>query len=159
MWRGLSIAKLASILLAVALTFPATAQQLSKQQKIERILDLTSSESLIEAVVGQVRSLLEQIQMNPTPQQKSKRDDALDKIAKLARERLQKVRPNMVKAYEDTFTDEEIDAMLAWYSSPAGRSTIQKLPAVSASISAIAQTEMNALNDEINKIAEDSLKR
>lgn len=147
------------LLLLATLSFPSAAQQLSKQQKIERILDLTSGDALVEAVVGQVRGLLESIQINPTPQQKSKREDALAKIGKLARERLQKVRPQMVQAYSDTFTDEEVDAMLAWYSSPAGRSSTQKLPAVSARVSAIAQTELNALNDEINKIAEDSLKR
>lgn len=147
------------LLLLAALSFPSAAQQLSKQQKIERILDLTSGDALVEAVVGQVRGLLESIQINPTPQQKSKREDALAKIGKLARERLQKVRPQMIQAYSDTFTDEEVDAMLAWYSSPAGRSSTQKLPAVSARVSAIAQTELNALNDEINKIAEDSLKR
>ncbi len=146
------------LLLAVAL-IPATAQQLSKQQKIERIVDLTNSDALIELVVGQVRNMLEQIQANPSAQQKGKRQDALDKIAKLAKERLQKVRPDMVKAYNETFTDEEIDAMLAWYSSPAGRSVTQKLPSVSARISGIAQAEMSALNDEINRIAEDSLKR
>ncbi len=157
--RMLRSVRATTLLVAVALAFPCAAQQLSKQQKIERILDLTSSDVLINAVVGQVRSLLEQIQVNPTPQQKSKRQDALDKIAKLARERLQKVRPDMVKAYSDTFTDEEVDAMLAWYSSPAGRTTSQKLPAVSARVSGLMQSEMNSLNDEINKIAEDSLKR
>jgi uncharacterized protein len=148
-----------NLLLLAAFSFSVTAQQLSKEQKIERILDLTSSDALIEVVVGQVRSMLEQIQVNPTPQQKAKRQEALDKIAKLAKERLQKVRPAMVQAYSETFTDAEIDGLLAWYSSPVGRSSTQKLPTVGARISGITQTEMNTLNDEINKIAEDSLKR
>ena len=151
--------RLLFLLLLAATIFPAPAQTLSKQQKIERILDLTSSDALIQLVVGQVRSMLEQIQVNPSAQQKAKRQDALDKIAKLAKDRLLKVRPDMVKAYNDTFTDEEIDGMLAWYSSPAGKSVTQKLPGVSARISGITQSEMSALNEEINKIAEDSLKR
>lgn len=149
----------AILLLLVALAFPIAAQQLSRDQKIERILDLTNSEALVDALVTQVRTMLEQIQPNPTEQQKSRRKETLEKVTKLVRDRLQKVRPAMVKAYSETFTDPEIDAMLEWYSSPVGRSATQKLPAVGARISAIAQPEITALNDEINKITEDSLKR
>jgi hypothetical protein len=148
-----------TLLFLAAMSFALCAQQLTRDQKIERILDLTNSEALVQALVGQVDTILQQIQANPTEQQKARRKEALDKVAKLARERLQKVRPAMVKAYNETFTDEEIDAMLAWYSSPVGHSATQKLPAVGARISAIAQPEIMSLNDEINKITEDSLKR
>ena len=148
-----------TLLLLAAISFPATAQQLSKEQKIERILDVTNSEALVDALVAQVRTMLNQIQPTPSAQQKSRQQETLDKVTKLVRERLQKVRPAMVKAYGETFTDAEIDGMLAWYTSPVGHSATQKLPAVGARISAIAQPEIMSLNDEINKITEDSLKR
>jgi uncharacterized protein len=137
----------------------ALAQPLSKQQKIERILDLTNPESTVNAVVQEVEGMLQQIQTAPTPQQKSRRREALDKIAKLTRDRLRKVRPDMVKAYSETFTDEEIDGLLAFYESPAGKASITKIPAVNARMGGIIQAEINAISAEINKLAEDTLKK
>jgi uncharacterized protein len=143
---------------AVAIAPAAAQQQRSKQQKIERILEITNPDTVITEVVNQVDGMMKQIQPNPTTQQKAKRQDALDKIAKLARERMLKVRPELVKAYAETFTDEEIDTMLAFYETPAGKATVTKLPAINTRMSGVIQTEINALGPEINKIAENALK-
>jgi hypothetical protein len=69
-----------------------------------------------------------------------------------------KIRPELVKAYAETFTDEEIDGMLAFYETPAGRAVVTKIPSINTRMSGLIQSEMNALGPEINKIAEDALK-
>jgi hypothetical protein len=137
---------------------PAAAQQRSKQQKIERILEVTNPDTVVTEIVTQVGSMMKQIQPNPTPQQKNRTQEALDKIAKLAKERMLKLRPELVKAYSETFTDEELDGMLAFYETPAGRASVTKLPAINARMSGLIQAEVNALGPQINKIAEDALK-
>jgi hypothetical protein len=144
------------LLLAAAL---AAGQPATRQQKIERILELTHADAVVDTVVAQVRGMLEQLQANPTPQQKNRREEALEKIAKLARERMRKVRPELVKAYAEEFTDAELDGLLAFYETPAGRALIEKTPAINSRLSAIIQAEMNAIGAEINKLAEDTLKR
>lgn len=146
----------ATLLLFGALVF---SQGLTKQQKIERILDLTNPESTADEVVKQVDGMLQQIQPSPSPQQKARRAEALDKIGKLAKDRMRKIRPELVKAYSETFTDEEIDGLLAFYESPAGKASITKIPAVNARMGSIIQNEMNAIGTEINKLAEDTLKK
>lgn len=146
-----------ALLLLLALL--AAGQTLSRQQKIDRILDLTHPDSVADTVVAQVRGMLEQIQTNPTPQQKARREEALDKISKLARDRMRKIRPELVKAYAEAFTDEELDGLLAFYETPAGRAFIEKSPTINARVSGIIQTEINAIGAEINKLAEDTLKR
>lgn len=145
------------ILCAVALA-PAAAQPRTKQQKIERILELTNPEAVVAEVVTQVDGMMKQIQPNATPQQKTRRQEALDKIAKLAKERMLKLRPELVKAYAETFTDEELDGMVAFYETPAGKATVTKIPAINVRMSGLIQTEINALGPEINKIAENALK-
>lgn len=150
---------LAVLVLAVALGLPALAQApLTRQQKIERILDATNPTTAADEVVSQVRSMLQTLQPNPSSQQQKKRQEALDKIAKLARDRMQKMRPLLIKAYEDTFNDDEIESMLAFYTSPAGRAASQKMGALSEKVSGIVGTEMNALGTEINKIAQETLR-
>jgi uncharacterized protein len=143
------------MLLWVAL--PAGAQQ-SKQQKIQRIIEITSPDSVVTEVVNQVDGMMKQIRPNPTPQQKARQQTALDKIAKISKERMLKIRPELVKAYAETFTDEEIDGMLTFYETPAGRASITKIPAINSRMAGLIQSEMNALGPEINKIAEDALK-
>jgi hypothetical protein len=142
------------LMLAVALD----AQTLTKQQKIERIIELTQGTTTVDMAVKQVRDVLEQAQPRPTAKQLEKREDALKKIEKLVRERMQKVRPEFVRIYNEAFTDPEIDGMLAFYESPAGKAVNQKLPAVSARLSGMVQTQIDTLSSEINKIAEETLK-
>ena len=143
------------VMLLAALS--AAAQQ-SKQQKIQRIIEITSPDSVVTEVVNQVDGMMKQIRPNPTPQQKTRQQAALDKIAKISKERMLKIRPELTKAYAETFTDEEIDGMLAFYETPAGRAAVAKIPAINTRMSSLIQTEMNALGPEINKIAEDALK-
>jgi hypothetical protein len=136
----------------------AAQQPRSKQAKIERILEITNPEAVVAEVVAQVDGMMKQIQPNPTAQQTARRREALDKIAKVAKERMQKIRPELVKAYTETFTDDEIDGMLAFYETPAGKATVTKIPALNLRMSALIQAEINTLGPEINKIAENALK-
>lgn len=145
--------------LALALCLPAAGQApLTKQQKIERILDVTNPFTAADEAVNQVRGMLQQLQPNPNTQQQKKRNEALDKISKISYERLRQIRPQLVKVYDETFNDEEIDAMLSFYTSPGGRGATKKMPALSERVSSLIQTEMNSLGKEINKIAEDTLR-
>ena len=150
-----SVKHLAPILLVATLAF---AQTLTKQQKIERILDLTQANTPVEAVVAEARRSLEQLQPKPTVKQSEKREDALKKVEKLVRDRMQKARPELVRIYNDAFTDEEIDGMLAFYQSPAGKAAAQKLPMVNARLSGMVQTQIDTISTEINKLLEETLK-
>ena len=146
------------LLYCVAVLIPAAAQPRLKQQKIERIIELTNPDAVVTQVVTEVDGMMRQIQPNPTPQQKTRRSEALDKIGKLAKQHMLKMRPELIKAYAETFTDDEIDGMLAFYETPAGKATVTKIPAVNLRMSGLIQTEINSLGPEINKIAEDALK-
>lgn len=154
------ISMLPRALIAVLLfgILPASAQQ-SQQQKIERILELTNANAVVNEIVNQITGWMEQIQPNPTPQQKARRQEALDKIAKVAGDRMRKIRPELVQIYSETFTPEEIDGILAFYETPAGKASLAKIPTINAKLSALVQIEMNAAGQEINKIAEDALKK
>ncbi len=134
-----------------------TANQ-NKAQKIEKILDLTQGSAAVKGLVEQVRGMLQQIQPAPSAKQADKREDALKKIEKLVTDRLKKVRPELARIYSEAFSDPEIDGLLAFYESPAGRAAIEKLPAVNQRVAGMVQTQIDALGQEIDKIAEDALK-
>ncbi|MEO6569431.1 MAG: DUF2059 domain-containing protein [Opitutaceae bacterium] len=143
-------------LLAAALT-AAAQPSLSKDQKIMKILELTGSEAVVNAVAGQMQEMM--APLATTAQKKAATKEAVDKIVKLVKTRVEKIRPQMVKFYSETFTVEEIDGLLAFYESPAGRASVEKLPQINARMSELIQSELNAIGPEINKIAEDALKK
>ena len=146
------------MLCSLAVLIPAAAQPRSKQQKIERILEITNPDSVVTEVVTQVEGMMRQIQPNPTAQQRARRSEALDKIGKLAKQRMLKVRPELAAEYAATFTDEEIDGMLAFYETPAGKATVTKIPIINNRMAGLIQREVNALGPEIDKLAQDALK-
>ena len=62
--------------------------------------------------------------------------------------------PEMVAAYQKTFTEEEITAMINFYSTPAGQAAITKMPQLMQSVMASSQAHMQALLPRFRAISE-----
>lgn len=56
----------------------------------------------------------------------------------------------LVRAYRQTFTQEEIDALTAWYGTPAGKAWVAKQPALAATI-------RSSMSAGIGKLVDDAL--
>ena len=63
------------------------------------------------------------------------------------------IEPEMIDAYQKTFTEEEVTAMINFYSTPAGQATITKLPQLMQAAIAGAQGRMRALLPRVQAIA------
>ena len=57
----------------------------------------------------------------------------------------------MIQAYTDVYTGEEIDGMLAFYRSPAGRAMVSKYPHLMTRVKSLAG-EQRLLDEEIRKM-------
>ena len=62
--------------------------------------------------------------------------------------------PEMIDAYQKTFSEEEITAMINFYSTPAGQAAITKLPQLTQVMMASTQAHMQALLPRVRAIAE-----
>ena len=62
--------------------------------------------------------------------------------------------PEMVAAYQKTFTEEEITAMINFYATPAGQAAVTKMPLLMQSVMASSQARMQALLPRIRAISE-----
>src|ERR1700693_1572122 len=89
----------------------AGAQELTKQAKIERLLDVMNADATINQLFEQIKSMTA-AQMPPgaTPDQTAKAQEVQGKILDLVKSRIswEKMRPSYIKLYNDTFSDEEI---------------------------------------------------
>jgi hypothetical protein len=80
-----------------------------------------------------------------------------DKVFKLVSTELswEKLKPDVVKLYADAYTEQELDAIIAFYKSPVGQSVIAKQADLQTKTSAIAQQRMAAVYPELQKLLKD----
>lgn len=66
----------------------------------------------------------------PSPAQRLKIDEARSKLSAMVKEELsfEKTKDIYLQVYKDTFSQEEVNSIIAFYASPAGKSMVQKLP-------------------------------
>jgi uncharacterized protein len=150
----------ASLLLVISL---ASAQGLSKEAKIERLLELTNGQATMNQMFEQMKTMMapSPIPANATPEQQAKAQQFQTKILDMMKSRInwEKLRPEYVKAYSETFSDEEIDGILAFYESPAGRAMQAKMPIFVTKIMALTQAQMKDLMPEIQRITKETLQK
>ncbi len=66
------------------------------------------------------------------------------------------MRVEFVRIYDELFSDDEINGILAFYQSPAGRATLEKMPQLMAKAMAFAQSQMADLMQEIQRITKEA---
>lgn len=62
------------------------------------------------------------------------------------------MKPVFVKAYADTFTEPELDGIIAFYATPPGKAMIAKQPSLNTKIMASVQLQMQDLMPKIEAI-------
>ncbi len=67
----------------------------------------------------------------------------------------QKLKPQYIAIYDETFTLPELEGMLTFYRSPAGQAVVTKMPTVMSKGMAVGQDAMRDLLPEIQKMAAD----
>ncbi|MGD0201040.1 MAG: DUF2059 domain-containing protein [Bryobacteraceae bacterium] len=145
------------ILLAVA--GAARADEASKKAKIEELFQLTNVDRMVGQILGQVRSMqtaqIERTTM--TAEGRARAREIQDRIQAVIARMLSwdKLKPEYVKLYAETFTEEEIDGMLAFYKSPAGRAMLEKMPVLMQKSMGLVQQMMKEIQPEMTKIMEE----
>jgi hypothetical protein len=147
----------AGILLATSL---ASAQGSSKEAKIERLLELANSQATLNLIFEQMKAaMVPAIPAGATPEQRAKAQELQSKMVDLMKSRMswEKLRPGFVKAYSETFSEEEINGILTFYESPAGRAMQAKMPIFISKVMALSQAQAAELMPEIQQVTKESL--
>src|SRR5216684_4405857 len=120
--------KSTAVLALALLTGPfAGAQELTKEAKIERLLTVMNADAMIDQMFEQIKAMTaSQVPPGTSPEQVAKAREIQSKVLDLVKARIswEKMRPQYVKLYAETFSDEEISGMLAFYESPSGRAML-----------------------------------
>jgi uncharacterized protein len=87
------------------------------------------------------KSMKAAMQMQVNPEQEKIVDEYQAKVVAIIKESLSwsTLEPTLVQAYQNTFTQDEVNAMLKFYDSPLGQSVGAKLPTVNQQMTQLTQ--------------------
>ncbi|MDQ6684493.1 MAG: DUF2059 domain-containing protein [Pseudomonadota bacterium] len=153
----------AAALLAVALSAHAAPPS---TQSIDTLLTATRAQLLLDSLYGNAEQAMRQGMQaataghSLTPEQQRVFDSLPGQFVKIMREELNwtRLKPIYVSIYQDTLSQEEVDAMIAFYTSPAGAAVIEKMPLVMQRSMQSTQTLMQPLLQKMLPMIEQAMR-
>lgn len=152
---ALSIGSIALLLAASG----ALAQDAARKAKIEEMFRLINMDRMIQQTTSQMKTVIDQqmSEMKLPPEAQAAAQESEGKIMELVAERMSwaKMKPAYIQLYSEVFTDEELDGILAFYKSPAGRAMLEKTPLLMTKSMALVQKQMGDIQPEIQKMMQE----
>ena len=139
---------------AFLLAGAAWADDASRTAKAQELLQAAKMDQGFKQMLDRAQTSIK----TQTTRQATAADKAAieEKISPILSQRLNwdLLKPQYVKAYADTFTEEELDAILAFYKSPAGQAWFAKSPEVGEKARQITQQAIQDAQSQIRKVVE-----
>jgi hypothetical protein len=154
-----------TLLLLAVLTFPLSAPAAPpSDQSISQLLQLTKVDKQMDSVFTQMDGMMKASIQQATKGKPLSADEQaiLDrqqaKMAGIMKEELswEKTKDLYVQAYRETFSQEEIDGLIAFYQTPVGQSFVSKQPELMKRTMTIMQQRMAPMMQRIQKMSEET---
>jgi hypothetical protein len=156
-----------SLLLALGISLAplcAAAAQPSPDS-VEALLEVTHAEAMLQTIYSGIEQnmrlgMKQATAGRPvTDEQRHVLDAAPAKFVEVMRQELTwaRLKPIYVDVYRDTFTQEEIEGLIAFYRSPAGRAYIEKTPLAMQKSAQAVQSLMGPLVEKMRAAMEQAL--
>jgi uncharacterized protein len=153
-----------ALLLTLVLCLPLTgyADDASRHAKAQEMLTLMHLDRVMDQVMNnmmqQMSTMSKQLGGNTVkPEDQAKLDEFQKKAFDLIQSQMgwKALEPDYVDIYAKNFTDEQLDAILVFYKSPAGVALVDKLPTLTAEGSQLAQAKMTALQPQLRQLIQE----
>ena len=143
--------------LALAATAALAHAEPPTAESIEALLVATKSEAIMESVNANMENNLRQGMAQTmagkkiTPQLQRFLDNAPRQFAEAMREELSwaTLKPLYVQLYQESFTQEEVDGLIAFYRSPAGEALTNKMPIVAQKTMQLVQSRVAPMMEKM----------
>jgi hypothetical protein len=130
---------------------------------VKQLLEIAQVRKLVDSIMTQMDNLMQQtvaqaVQGRPIPPKVQKEiDQTRAEMMATMKELLDwsKLEPMYMRVYQKTFTQQEVDGMLAFYKTPAGQAVLGKMPAVMQNTMDEMQQLMGPVMQKIQKLQED----
>ncbi|HEY4357406.1 MAG TPA: DUF2059 domain-containing protein [Acidobacteriaceae bacterium] len=151
----------------LTMSLAAHADEASKRAKAAQLMVAMNMERTMTDAMAAIRGQVNQaMQSMPgmgqtTPEQKKLIDNFQGQVNKLvdAATSWKVLEPQYVDLYAQIYTEQEIDGILAFYQSPAGKALVAKTPELTAKGMVISQRMMADLQPQINALLQQFLQQ
>jgi uncharacterized protein len=139
----------------------------ASEASIRELLAATESEKLLDGMYDQIDTLMQGAMQQAmggqqvNPEQQRIIDDMRQKMTRLYKEEMSwsAFEPMLIEIYRNTFSESEVQSMIAFYKSDGGRAVIAKMPAVLQQSMQAAQKRMGPLLPRIRQIQLETTER
>ena len=133
---------------------------------IEKLLTLTDAKKIHESIISEsdelidssIKPMLHRDKM--TPEQQQLMDSFLAKYKAIIKDELswKKMLPAYIQIYRDTFTEKELNELIAFYESPTGQMFIKKTPVILDKTSKVMQQKMVSILTRMDSVLSETMK-
>ncbi len=133
------------------------------EKSIKELLRVTESQKMVDGMYGQMdnymKTFMQQaIKDQPLTQEQQKQlGDMQARMIAIFRQEMnwENLEPLVTKIYRDSFTQQDVDGMLAFYTSSSGQAVIKKMPLVMQNTMNEMQKLMGPITQKILKMEEE----
>ena len=153
------------LLLAIALmvSLPAFAQTPASEASIRELLTVTEARKLLDGAYAQLDGLMDQAMkqaMNgqkASPEQEKVMAEFRHKAVDLIQDEMgwEKLEPMYVDLYAKTFTQPEIDGILAFYKTDSGKALIARMPTLMNNLMQMMMSRMQAFMPRLQELQQE----
>lgn len=141
------------------------APQKASSESIKQLLGITEIRKLLDGMSTQIDGMLrnsmrQTLRGKPvSPEQQKILDDMQAELLGLVQAELNwdKMESMYVKIYQESFSQDEVDGMLAFYQTPAGKALIRKMPQVTQATMIEVQKSMSIFMPKLQKIQQEAM--
>jgi hypothetical protein len=145
----------------------ARGDEASKRAKAEQLFMLLRMDTMMDQLMVGVKKQVQQITESmpgadqATPEQKKQITDFQQRVMDVVNQKIgwKALEPDFISLYASTYTEEELDGIVAFYKSPIGQKMIEKTPVLTAKSTQITQQKMSELQPQLNQMVQDFMKQ
>lgn len=147
-----------SLILVLLLAFctPSHAKQTAHQAAAQAVLDATFAQDVIPQAIYQLKASFAHM-VKDMPLKRTDREietQYREQAFNLAKKRLnwEQVQPKFIKLYTDTYNEQELKEIAAFYQTETGKKYLKNMPATLRASSQFIQAEMREITGEFRQI-------
>ena len=157
----------ALILAGVLLAGPALADSSpASDESVRQLLELTDAHKLIDAAKAQVNAMVSAALQDAvqgktlTPARQAVVERMHAKMIAMVDEMLNwdTLQPMYMRIYQESFTQDELDGMTAFYKTPAGQAVVRKMPLVMQRVLGEMQVMLKPMQEKIREIQQQTVR-
>ncbi len=147
--------------LLLCLPLSSRADDTSRRAKVQEMFDLMHMDrmmnQIMDTMMKQMTAVSDQMMGNSvTPEVKAKVAAFQSQVVKVVEDQVgwKAMEPTLLNLYAQNYTDDELDGIIAFYKSPAGRSMLEKMPQLSAQSMQLTQQKLILIQPQLKQMVE-----